>query len=184
MNNKVCDLASYSFSPDEKILVDANIWLYLFPAPGGEKRFFVKGYSKAFFALISAKAQPVLDPMVLSEYLNRYCRIEWEGNYKSTYPFFKDFRKSKDFGTVAATAQSYALKILQCCRVHSTQADELDLKQALTALASGQIDFNDALLVNICKKQNFKLMTNDADFQCGGIEVLTTNPKLLKACSS
>ena len=85
---------------------------------------------------------------------------------------------------VAATAQSYALKILQCCRVHSTQADELDLKQALTALASGQIDFNDALLVDICKKQDFKLMTNDADFQCGGIEFLTTNPKLLKACSS
>lgn len=180
--NKAYDLASYSFASGEQILVDTNIWLYLFPAPGNPQQRLAHQYSTAFSRLVSAQAQPVLDPMVLSEYLNRYCRIEWEGNYKSTYPKFKKFRNSSDFPIIASSAQKFASQILKYCQIHSIPADELDLNQALIDFASGQTDFNDAVLVGICKKRNLKLMTNDADFQHGGIELLTTNPRLLRAC--
>lgn len=182
MNNKAYDLASYSFASGEQILVDTNIWLYLFPAPGNPQQPFAHQYSTAFSRLVSAKAKPVLDPMVLSEYLNRYCRIEWEGNFKSQYQTFKRFRQSADFRAVVSSAHTFASKILSFCQIHSIPANELDLNQALTDFKSGQVDFNDALLVDVCKKRNMKLMTNDADFQHGGIEVLTTNPRLLKAC--
>ncbi|MBN1931446.1 MAG: PIN domain-containing protein [Desulfobacterales bacterium] len=182
MNNKAYDLTSYSFSSGEQILVDTNIWLYLFPPPGNPQQRFAQQYSAAFSRLLSAKAQPVLDPMVLSEYLNRYCRIEWEGGFRTQYPRFKDFRTSADFGLVACTAQSFALRILNFCHVHSTPAYELDLNQALNDFASGRLDFNDALLVDICRKKSLSLMTNDSDFQHGGINVLTTNHRLLKAC--
>lgn len=94
MNNKAYDLAYYSFTFGEYILVDTNIWLYLFPAPGNPHQSFARRYSTAFSRLVGAQAQPVLDPMVLSEYLNRYCRIEWEGNFKSQYQTFKLFRCS------------------------------------------------------------------------------------------
>lgn len=183
MNNKAHDLASYCFASGEQILVDTNIWLYLFPAPGNPLHPFAQQYSTAFSRLVSAQAQPVLDPMVLSEYLNRYCRIEWEGNFKSQYRSFKQFRQSVDFHAVASSAQIFAGRILNFCLIHSVSSDELDLNQALMDFVSGQVDFNDALLVDLCKKLNLKLMTNDADFQNGGIEVLTTNPKLLRACS-
>ncbi len=112
MNNKAYDLASYSFASGEPILVDANIWLYLFPAPGNPRQHFAHQYSSAFSRLVSAQAQPVLDPMVLSEYLNRYCRIEWEGNFKSQYQTFKQFRQSADFGPVVLSAHAFAAKIL------------------------------------------------------------------------
>lgn len=182
MNNKAHDLTSYSFASGEQILVDTNIWLYLFPAPGNPHQPFAQQYSTAFSRLISAQAQPVLDPMVLSEYLNRYCRIEWEGNFKTQYQTFKQFRQSADFRVVASTAKTFAEKILNFCRIHSTSPNELDLDQALTDFESGIADFNDALMIDLCKKRNLKLMTNDADFKIGGIEVLTTNPKLLRAC--
>lgn len=182
MNNKAYNLASYSFASGEQILVDTNIWLYLFPAPGNPQQSFALQYSAAFSRLVSAQAQPVLDPMVLSEYLNRYCRIEWEGNFKSKYQTFKQFRMSTDFLSVVSSAHTFAAKILSFCQIHSISADQLDLNHALKDFKSGQIDFNDAILVDVCKKRNIKLMTNDADFQHGGIEVLTTNPRLLKAC--
>lgn len=182
MNNKAHDLAYYSFASGEQILIDTNIWLYLFPAPGNPHRLFAQQYSTAFSRLISAQAQPVLDPMVLSEYLNRYCRIEWEGNFRNQYPTFKQFRESADFHAVASSAQTFAGRILNFCQIHSVSPDELDLNQALSDFVSGQVDFNDALLIDLCKKRNLKLMTNDADFQIGGIEVLTTNPRLLRAC--
>jgi len=182
MKNKAYDLASYSFASGEQILVDTNIWLYLFPAPGNPQRFYADQYSKAFSRLVTAKAQPVLDPMVLSEYLNRYCRIEWEGNFKEKYPKFKKFRQSRDFRNVAASAQTFAGRILYFCQIHSVSPDELDFNQALTDFVLGRIDFNDALFIDLCKKGNLKLMTHDADFQVGGIEVLTINPRLLEAC--
>lgn len=182
MNNKAYDLSSYSFASGEQILVDTNVWLYLFPAPANPQYPFAKQYSIALSRLVSAGAQPVLEPMVLSEYLNRYCRIEWEGNFKAKYSTFKQFRQSADFQKVGVSAQTFAWKILHFCQLHSVLHDELDINQALQDFVLGQIDFNDALLVAICKKRNLKLMTNDADFQYGGIEVLTTNPRLLKAC--
>jgi predicted nucleic acid-binding protein len=182
MKNKAYDLSSYSFSSDEQVLVDTNVWLYLFPAPANPSNRFAIQYSTAFSSLVSAHAQPVLDPMVLSEYLNRYIRIEWEGNYKSSYPKFKDFRNSADFSAVASAAETFAKKILSFCQIHSIPANELDLSQALADFSAGGVDFNDVILVDICKKRNLKLMTNDGDFQDGGIEVLTTNPRLLRAC--
>lgn len=182
MNNKAHDLSAYSFASGEEILVDTNIWLYLFPAPGNPQSSFASQYSTAFARLVQAKAQPILDPMVLSEYLNRYCRLEWEGNFKTIYPKFKDFRQSPDFPPVVSSAHAFASRIMSFCHVHSVPANELDLNQALAYFVSGQVDFNDALLVDVCKKRNLKLMTNDADFQRGGIEVLTTNPRLLRAC--
>lgn len=182
MNNKAHNLASYTFASGEQILVDTNIWLYLFPAPANPHQPFALQYSTAFSKLISAQAQPVLDPIVLSEYLNRYCRIEWEGNFKAQYRTFKCFRQSPDFHAVASSAKTFAMRILKFSQIHSVSPDELDLNQALTDFVSGQVDFNDALLVDLCKKQNLKLMTNDSDFQQGGIQVLTTNPRLLRAC--
>ncbi len=182
MKNKAYDLASYSFSSNEHVLVDTNIWLYLFPAPTNPSNRFAKQYSTAFSNLVAAHAQPILDPMVLSEYLNRYIRIEWEGNYKSQYPRFKDFRNSPDFSAVASTAKTFAKQILRCCQIHSIPASKLDINEALTKFSTGNLDFNDALLVDICKKRNLNLMTNDGDFQNGGIKVLTTNPRLLQAC--
>ena len=182
MNNKVYDLSSYSFSSGEQILVDTNIWLYLFPAPGNPQQSFAHQYSAAFSRLVSARAQPVLDPMVLSEYLNRYCRIEWEGNFKSQCQTFKQFRQSSDFQKIALSAHIFASKILGACQIHSIPADQLDFNQALADFKSRRVDFNDALLIDICKKRNMKLMTNDTDFQHGGIEILTMNPRLLKAC--
>lgn len=182
MKNKAHNLIHYSFNSEEKILMDANIWLYLFPAPNNPSYRYANQYSNAFKNLISAKAQPILDPIILSEYLNRYTRIEWEVSYKNQYPKYKDFRNSPDFSVVASAAVIFAKKILNFCMVHSIPANELDLSQTLTDFLTGNIDFNDAILVDICKKRNLKLMTNDSDFQYGGIDVLTTNPKLLRAC--
>lgn len=182
MKNRAYDASSYIFRAGEKILLDTNIWIYLFPAPVDSSNRFAAQYSAVFSRLMAAGACPVLSPMVLSEYLNRYIRIEWQGGYEQQYPTFKDFRKSSDFTQIAASAKVFAQKILHSCQVHELAASSLNLQQSLDAFATGKVDFNDAVLIDICKQSHFKLLTNDSDFQHGGIEVLTTNPTLLKAC--
>lgn len=182
MKNKAYDLSRYTFSASEKILFDANIWLYLFPPPGNPQRPFATIYSTHFARMLRNGVQPVLDLLVLSEYLNRYCRIEWEGRYKKTHFKYKAFRDSSDFNSVGRSAASFARKISSICVRYSTSSEKLDIEKALSGFETGESDFNDALIADVCKIHGFKLLTNDADFHFGGIEILTSNPKLLSAC--
>ncbi|WP_198935439.1 PIN domain-containing protein [Chlorobium sp. KB01] len=175
-------MKAYSFISSDQILIDTNIWLYLYPPPGNSSIPFAVNYSRAFASLVQNGAIPILDPMVLSEYLNRYCRIEWEAHFSKQYPKYKDFRNSSIFQPIAASAVTLAAGILRNSRLHSLPTNKLDLKQAISDFGTGQSDFNDAVLTDICRQQNLKLLTNDSDFQTGGIEVITSNPKLLKAC--
>ncbi|ARN56348.1 hypothetical protein STSP1_00728 [Sedimentisphaera salicampi] len=47
--NRIHKLSSYSFSNGEEILIDANIWLYLYPAPAGlNKRKYAAQYSGSY----------------------------------------------------------------------------------------------------------------------------------------
>jgi len=183
MKNKAHDLNGYSFTFEEKILIDTNIWIYLFPPPGNPRNNFATTYSWAFLSMIRKGAIPVLDPSILSEYINRYCRIEWEVNFRSTYPKFKSFRKSPDFSTVVNAASTFAANILAKSTLQPLEPGKLNLAQAIQDFRSGQLDFNDSILVNICKQLNMKLLTNDSDFLTGGIDILTANPKLLRQCS-
>ena len=55
MNNKAYDLASYSFASGEQILVDTNIWLYLFPAPGNPQQSSLDNIQQHFPGLLAQK---------------------------------------------------------------------------------------------------------------------------------
>ena len=183
MMNKAHDLSVYAFSRDESILFDANVWLYLNPAPSGKRTpFIAHQYGNGLKAMLSAGVQLVMDVMVLSEYLNAYCRIEWRARYKSRYPRFKAFRQSVDFPAVGNGAATYARAMLKQVTRYDHPFATLNVFQVLADFETGANDFNDGLLVEICRCNNWKLVTNDADFTFGGIEVLTTNRKLLAAC--
>ena len=179
VKNKVYDIGSYVFSHREKILIDANIWLYLYPAPVNSKKNVFNVYSKAFSRMLSRGAAPILDPLILSEYLNRYCRIEYDANYKNTYSTYKNWRQSKDFQRVSLSAKNFARGIIKICTIHSFPPSSLNMVQITKEFAAGEVDFNDALFIDICLQNKIKFMTNDADFRNGGIEILTANPNLL-----
>jgi predicted nucleic acid-binding protein len=182
MKNKAHDLSTYAFSKGEALLLDANVWLYLYPAPSDRFTGFAGRYSAAFKRMLAAGSHLALDALVLSEYLNRYCRIEWSALHKTTHPDFKKFRQSSDFGSVGQGAALYARNILRHCSRHDHPFAMADVAQVLVEFEKGTQDFNDGLLVETCRYQGWKLVTNDGDFTIGGIEVLTTNSRLLTAC--
>ncbi len=183
MKNKAHNLATYSFSKDETLLLDANVWLYLYPPPSQKiKRKFIQQYSKGLGSMRSADAQLIMDAMVLGEYLNTYCRIEWKALHQSQYPKFKSFRKSADFKEVGKKAASFAGSMLKLCACHDHPFAAANIKQVLADFAAGTTDFNDGLLAETCRHNGWKLVTHDGDFTSGGIEVLTTNSRLLSAC--
>ena len=185
MRNKAYDLTSYAFSKGEAFLLDTNVWLYLFPAPSDPLPGFASKYSRALKDMLSAGVHLALDALVLSEYLNRYCRIEWTALHKANHPHFKRFRQSGDFASVGQGAALLARNILKLCSRYDHPFQKLSasqVEQVLKDFESGSNDWNDGLLAETCRHHGWKLVTNDGDFTDGGIEVLTGNPKLLAAC--
>jgi predicted nucleic acid-binding protein len=181
--NKAYDLRHQKFSSNDTLLLDANIWLYLFPAPSGRKSKFAAHYSNAFKKMKASKAQLVVDPLILSEYVNRYCRIEWNALHAKNYPNFKKFRVSEDFQSLGETVAEFAGNILRVAERRNHPFDKVDINQVLMDFKEGGVDLNDGLLAETCRIHGWKFVTNDGDFKKGGIEVLTTNPRLLAACS-
>lgn len=180
--NKAHDLSAYSFSKDEPFLIDTNVWLFFYPAPSDSLPRYVANYTNGLKSMLSARASLAMDAMVLSEYLNVYCRIEWRALHIRKHPKFKAFRQSADFASVGSGAATFARSMLSLCTRHDHPFAATDVTQVLTDFETGSNDFNDGLLAETCRHNGWKLVTNDGDFTSGGIEVLTTNPKLLAAC--
>jgi len=182
MKNKAYNLSSYNFGKDEVFLVDANIWLYLFPAPSGSQYNFTRQYSAAFKIILATKVTIAINSLILSEYLNRYCRIEWEALHKQKYTDFKRFRQSVDYQSVGQRAAADAKAILKLCTKKNDDFTTANVTQILSDFEFGTIDFNDGLIADSCSRYGWKLITHDGDFTEGGIEVLTTNRNLLANC--
>lgn len=180
MKNKAHDLASYNFSKGEVVLLDTNVWLYLYPAPAQAGQKIPSSYSNALKAMMYAGVHFALDALVLSEYLNRYCRIEWEA--QKTGMTFKQFRNTSNFSVVGANAVAFTNRIVKLCTRYDHPFASANLPQVLTSFQHGLCDFNDGLLADVCRQNSWKLITHDGDFTEGGIEILTSNHKLLAAC--
>lgn len=181
--NKAIDAKCYAFQPGEPILVDANVWLYLHPPAAQPTSRWADSYSGAFARMLQVKAKPIVDALILSEYLNRYVRLEFNAFWKTTYPEFKKFRQSDDGAKVLQYAVEELTQILKIAAPRDTRLADMNFPALLLAVRSGSIDFNDGLLIQSCRQNGWKLLTNDGDMSQGGIEVLTANSRLLQACS-
>lgn len=182
MKNKALDARTYQFQPDEPILIDANVWLYLQPPATQPTPYWATAYSSAFSKLLHAKAQPIVDALILSEYLNRYIRLEYDASWKATYPKFKNFRKSHEGAIILQSAVAEIAQILKAASAHDTQLASINMPAVLSQVQTGTIDFNDGLLIENCRINGWKMLTNDGDMTAGGIDLLTTNRSLLQAC--
>ncbi|WP_191575509.1 PIN domain-containing protein [Achromobacter insolitus] len=183
MKNKAYDIASYSYKKGEIFLFDANIWLYISAPPSSATvGQWNKKYSQALKDILSAHSRLVVSSTILSEYLNRYCRIEWEALHKATHPNFKKFRQSSAFNAIGIQAAAEANQILSLCGKYNDHFETCNVGPMLTQFENGSLDFNDGMISHFCSAHDCKLVTNDADFTMGGIEILTANRSLLAAC--
>ena len=179
--NKAHQASRYAFRAGEVVLIDTNVWLFLQPPPKQPAPGYAAQYSTALKNLLSAGARPVTEALVLSEYLNRYLRIEYAA-WTSRYRNFKDFRKSLDCRPVAKDAIANAKVILKLAAPQDTPLSQVDLPSILAETEAGTLDFNDGVLVESCRVRGWKLLTDDGDMKVGGIDILTSNSKLLAAC--
>lgn len=179
MSSDIVLLRDYYFSDSDALLVDTNIWLYLY-GPQAPKDWRPRVYSQALKWILKARSTMYVDVLVLSEFVNRYARFEYD-LWKTAFGTddFKTFRKSPDFQPVGKAIAAAARRIIKQARCIETGIESMDMNLLLNDYEVKCPDFNDRIIVELCRKNGLKLLTHDGDFKDSGIPVITANRRLL-----
>ena len=177
MTYKTSNVRYYNFTAQDKLFLDTNIWLYLY-GPAKPRSYWRTIYESVFNRMLRAKSRIYIDVLVVSEFINAYARLKWRD--ASSYPnTFKTFRSSSDFKTVAQNIATHIQQIIKHCARIESGFTTLPMNDLLDDYISGDSDFNDQVITEICKNNGFTLITNDGDFKTQEIPILTANPNLL-----
>ena len=171
------NIRRYVFRDDDKLLLDANVWLYIH-GPSKPDDWKVRVYSDALRRMITANSQLYIEVLILSEFINSYARLEYKLAY-SRAPF-KQFRQSAAF---KPTAQAIAISvqyILQRCTRLESGFPTIDVAALMNEYKQGEIDFNDQILADVCRCNGLKFVTHDGDFKGQGLMLVTANSRLLR----
>lgn len=177
MNHKAERVSRYRFTSQHKLFIDANIWLYLY-GPKEPGSYWVEIYSDAFDRILEAGSKVYIDVLVVSEFINRFARQEWELDESGT-DSFKVFRNSPTFKPIAQAIAAAIKKIMSYCSQIESGFEVLEIDDLLSDYAKGNSDFNDQIVTELCKNNSFILLTHDGDFDPGNLHILTENNYLL-----
>ena len=174
----------YTFTDQDVLLFDTNIWFFIYgqQKPNESKESKVSIYSNALKHILAANSQIYIDTLIISEFINTYSRRQFQiiqETAKKPYNDFKSFRKSNQFKSISKDISETVKQILKNCRLTKIEFEIDDMLRLLTEYAIGHSDFNDQIIVDICRKNKLKLVTDDGDFKNADISIVTANPSLL-----
>ncbi len=183
MKNTALDVQKHAFSAADRLLFDANIWMYIFGPQGNPADWKTNIYSKALADLLRVGSEIFLDVLVLSEFINRCARLEHQilANSGQASQDFKSFRDSPDFEPVAKSIRSNVQRILKHCTRIESDFVPLDIRATMDEYESNSSDFNDLVLAALCRSHGLALVTHDADFINHGLTVISANNRLLRS---
>jgi|APMI01.1.fsa_nt_gi predicted nucleic acid-binding protein len=164
-----------------RVFFDANVLIYIF-WPSGSYRWEA-AYSSAFGQLLRQSNELFVDFIVISEVVNRTIRLSYD-NYLRANDIqksdltFKQYRNSSD--GKAALSDIYLIvetNILNTFTVVGRTFTKTEIQSFLTA---DSLDFSDKGILLTCKDHAFVLLTNDIDYKMASIDLLTSNPAILR----
>lgn len=171
----------YTFTASDKLLLDANVWLFLYSPQYRPTDRRAKAYSTALKGMLAAGCTIFLDALVLSEFVNVLARLAYNGLPDRSRPSdFKTFRKSSSFKPIAKSIADSCRRVLEIAKPIESGFTSLEAADLFRQYETAQSDLNDLLLAHLCRTEALTLVTDDADFRGSGLAVLTANAKLLR----
>ena len=174
---KVTSVNNYEFTSKDQLFLDANIWLYIYgPQEPDDKKVAI--YSRTLHRILAAQSRIYIDLLVVSEFINTYARMKWR-LVTPAIKQFKDFRNGLDFKPVARDIADDVRRVMTHCSRIEDDFMTLQLDSLCNAYAAGDSDFNDQVIIEVCKREGLTLITHDRDFRGRRIPILTANRHLL-----
>lgn len=166
---------------NRKVFFDANVLIYIF-WPSGSYQWEAT-YSSAFGQLLRQKNELLVDFIVISEIVNRTIRLSYENhlsanNIQKINLSFKKYRNSVE--GQSALSDIYLMvetNILSTFTIVGKSFTKAEIQSFLTI---EPLDFSDKGILLTCQHNACVLLTNDIDYKTAAIDILTSNPAILR----
>ena len=179
MARQTLSVDDYSFSSEDVFLFDANVWLYLHGPQLGPRDERSQAYSAILKRILDAGGEIFINLLVISEYINRYHKMEFGALPKEGRPPWREYRKGPHCDVIACNVVEDLRRILGFCQLDDAALQSLRLDDLLALHEQGGWEFNDRVLVQLCRVRSFVFVTHDADFAAAEIAVLTANREMI-----
>ena len=176
----VNDITTYQPKFNESFFFDANVWIFLFCAIAGTGKRKQNLYSDFLNDLNRRKLGVYVNSLVVSEFANRYLRIEFElwkkesENFRADYK--KDFIATDKYRETIVEVISAIRKILALSERASDNFQAVEMENIFNELET--CDFNDSYYIELARLNNWIIVTDDADFfgvNQQDIKIITAN---------
>jgi hypothetical protein len=165
--NKIIKIGSYTPKSSDVFLFDNNIWMYLFcPLAGFQKDKKQRVYSNFFSSLLSRKLPIYINSLILSEFSNRYLRLDYDLCNKNTFPlkyklFKKDYVGSPQYVKTTSDVKSLLNQIMSVCQKCSDEFNSINIPEVFNLFE--KIGFNDSYYMHLAKLKNWIIVSDDSD---------------------
>lgn len=177
----ITDIQSYKPQKEEIFFFDTNIWLYFHSPIPDSKTHIISSYTKFYSEIISAEGIVCTSSHIISEFVNRYLRLD-HSIHSHKYPDYKkDYRQSDEYKSTFADVSSIVKdKIIPNCQRIDDSFSKLNINDIFNRAIDA--DFVDSITVNNLKGKNISILTHDGDFKhySSEIKILTANKWLIK----
>jgi hypothetical protein len=167
MPNNIIPYHKYEFKANKTYFFDNNIWIVLFAPFINTDRERQDKASKFINKIQSFNSEINLTSLILSEFSNTYLRVSYElwkkntMNYSANYK--KDYKNTEDYKDNLALVKRNIQTIIRLDFVQK-YPDDFNAVNIDNIINNFQIDFNDAYYLELCRKNNWILVTSDNDF--------------------
>jgi predicted nucleic acid-binding protein len=179
--SSVFDITTYEFSSSDRLFLDTNIWFFIYgPSQPGSKKTRI--YSDALDKILKTDGQVYIDGLIISEFINAYARLEYHilrRTSKTVPGSFKAFRQTDDFRPIAQGIAADVRRILRHAALVGSGFVDIDIQSLVNRYARGDFDFNDQVISELCRRRQLRLITDDGDFCCDRLDIITANNRLL-----
>ncbi len=174
------DIDSHDFHAGERLLLDANIWLFTYGPISYRRQNNASAYNNALAKISINSCEVYICQTIISEFINR-CIDEEFKLLKIDRSSRKAARKIPTiFEPIAKKIALYMQDILDLARCCNSPFDSAKIRAYLKDFQTGNLDYNDIIIEDICKVNNLTLVTDDSDFENCNIQILTANDYMLR----
>jgi predicted nucleic acid-binding protein len=166
MAAKKIDITRYYPSSSDIFFFDNNVWMYLFYPLGDYNKKRQKHYSSFLQNIQTSRSSIFINSMVLSEFANRYLRIDFDlwkqktGNF--SYEYKKHYVGTTRYTETVEEIKTQIKQIMRCCERASDDFNAIDINRVFQHFQ--YIDFNDSYYLELAIRSKWKIVTDDEDF--------------------
>ncbi|OIQ23722.1 MAG: hypothetical protein BM562_18525 [Alphaproteobacteria bacterium MedPE-SWcel] len=163
-----------------KFFLDTNVWINI---NGFDPRPEFRVYSDYYKSLLEANNAIVVSDLVVSEFHNRCCKTQHNiclGSGITTETSFKRFRVLPEAQEFMESVRDTCFNLIDDCEVDQLELGAFNLSDTIESCTAGRFDYNDLLILELCRLRGYILITHDRDYANCGIEVATANTRFLR----